>query len=72
MNIDLDEVSEKAWKENGPAGVVKIAEHYGIFKDLFPGAFFYLSVNLDVCYHGDDSEIPVFYGNQLFADEVQL
>lgn len=65
--IDLEDVT-KTWQEtNGPNDVRKVAEHYGVFKDLYGDAYFNPRVQLDVSYSvGEDGEAAnVFRGNLL-------
>ncbi|KAK3085551.1 hypothetical protein FSP39_005213 [Pinctada imbricata] len=72
LSVSVDQVSEKWWREKGPPTITMIAEHYGIFKDLFHDAYFYPSVDLDVCYDFDENhDLPVFCGNHIRADEVR-
>jgi large subunit ribosomal protein L38 len=57
--------------EYGPWHFQKIAEHYGIYKDLFDGDFFVPVVNIDINYEFDGQYInPVIRGNRLTPTEV--
>lgn len=68
MIVDLKD-AEKAWLQtNGPNDVRKIAEHYGVFDDLFKDAYFNPRVPLNVGYNIDQDEGKVafvFRGNML-------
>jgi hypothetical protein len=67
----LDEVNDMWFHEYGPWHFQKIAEHYGIYKDLFDGDFFVPVVNIDINYEFDGQYInPVIRGNRLTPTEV--
>ncbi|XP_048769606.2 39S ribosomal protein L38, mitochondrial-like isoform X2 [Ostrea edulis] len=64
LKLDLDKVDEESWNTNKKEELHQLAEHYGVFRDLFGGATFYPIVNLDVSYDmSDEYEIPVYHGN---------
>ncbi|XP_061166666.1 large ribosomal subunit protein mL38-like [Saccostrea echinata] len=66
LKIDLDKVDEESWNTNKQEQLHRLTEHYGIFRDLFGGAYFYPHVNLDVSYDiPDDYELPVYHGNRI-------
>ncbi|XP_039286092.1 39S ribosomal protein L38, mitochondrial [Nilaparvata lugens] len=63
--IPLADVSVEWQRTIGPFHLKNVAEHYGIFNDLFGDAYFYPQVPLDISFrHGDDL-IPVFRGNDV-------
>lgn len=48
-----------------------IAEHYGVFSDLFGTAFFYNTVPMSIFYDYDDEFVtPVYFGNRIPPAEV--
>lgn len=70
VKVSLDRV-QAGWEEtSGPYHVQRLADHYGIFKDLFPMAYFYPRFILRVSY-GQDSPAQVHYGNHLTPTEVR-
>lgn len=70
-NIELSEL-QKDWLENeGASHIFNVAEHYGVFKDLFDHGFFTPCVPLDITYSFDEhSGNPVHMGNILQASDV--
>ncbi|XP_059145544.1 large ribosomal subunit protein mL38-like [Physella acuta] len=73
LNVDLEKVKEEWFKESMPTQVKKVAEHYGIFQDLFDGAHFYPVVPLDIWFDYDEEFItPVRYGNHVEATEAAI
>lgn len=70
VKIPVDRVQE-AWEtSSGPFHKMRLADHYGVFKDLFPMAYFLPQVSLQVC-HGQDNSGQVYYGNRLTPTEVR-
>ncbi|XP_055031582.1 large ribosomal subunit protein mL38 isoform X3 [Misgurnus anguillicaudatus] len=69
FRIPLDRVKAEWEKSNGPYHIQRLAEHYGIYKDLFPMAYFVPRVMLRVAY-GDDSNTVVHYGNCLTPNQA--
>lgn len=55
-------------------GILKtrvIADHYGIYRDLFDNAFFYAGIPLHISYDFDDESVtPVYTGNRILPSEV--
>ena len=50
-----------------------LAEHYGIYRDLFDNAMFYQCVNMDISYDFDEEYVSkVHIGNRLKPSEVGL
>ncbi|ELT90673.1 hypothetical protein CAPTEDRAFT_150382 [Capitella teleta] len=71
LEIPLDEVNELWMQENGPKHVKKLAEHYGIFKDIFNGGFFLPVVPLDINYEYEGEFVnPVYRGNRISPFEA--
>lgn len=69
--IDLDEVDASSWDTNKKEHLHRLAVHYGVFRDLFGGAFFYPQVDLEVSYDiSEEDEVPVFYGNLIEPSQV--
>ena len=73
MEIPLEDVKEEWRQEFGPFHLKKIAEHYGIFNDLFNGAIFYPVLDLSVAYEEpgeEDTVLPVYMGNHIPPEKV--
>ncbi|XP_072522809.1 large ribosomal subunit protein mL38 [Salminus brasiliensis] len=71
FRISLDTVKAEWEKTNGPYHIQRLAEHYGIYRDLFPMAYFVPRVSLRVTY-GDDSSAAVHYGNHLSPTQASV
>lgn len=71
VKIPLDQVRETWEKTGGPFDIKKLADHYGVFRDLFPMAYFLPQVTLRISY-SQDTDGQVHYGNQLTPTEVYL
>ncbi|XP_061563975.1 39S ribosomal protein L38, mitochondrial [Cololabis saira] len=69
LKVSLDQVQEAWEKSSGPFHVKRLAEHYGVFRDLFPNAHFLPQVTLRIRYHQDNSG-QVHYGNRLTPTEA--
>ncbi|XP_070708032.1 large ribosomal subunit protein mL38 isoform X2 [Pempheris klunzingeri] len=69
FKIPLDRVQESWEKNSGPFHITRLADHYGVFRDLFPKAFFLPQVSLRICY-GQDNGGQVYYGNRLTPTEA--
>ncbi|KAI5103515.1 39S ribosomal protein L38, mitochondrial isoform X1, partial [Silurus meridionalis] len=69
FRIALDQVKQEWEKTNGPYHIQRLAEHYGIYRDLFPMAYFVPRVMLRVSY-ADDSSATVHYGNHLSPSQA--
>ncbi|XP_069813463.1 large ribosomal subunit protein mL38 [Dendropsophus ebraccatus] len=71
LRIPLDEVRadwERTW---GPNHIQRVAEHYGVYKDLFGEATFVPRVMLRIQYNAaEDSVMPVYYGNVITPTEA--
>lgn len=71
MVIPLEEISAEWLVTNGPKEVKRIADHYGVYKDLYGEAYFYPVTRMNVAYKlADDEYAHVYYGNPLKASEV--
>ncbi|XP_032430316.1 large ribosomal subunit protein mL38 [Xiphophorus hellerii] len=69
LKIPLDRVQETWEKTGGPFDIKKLADHYGVFRDLFPMAYFLPQVTLHISY-SQDTDGQVHYGNQLTPTEA--
>ncbi|XP_042364018.1 39S ribosomal protein L38, mitochondrial [Plectropomus leopardus] len=69
FKIPLDRVQEVWEKENALFHIKRLADHYAVFRDLFPMAYFLPQVLLRVCY-GQDNSGQVYYGNRLTPTEA--
>ncbi|NXS57955.1 RM38 protein, partial [Brachypteracias leptosomus] len=69
--IPLDEVRAEWEKTSGPFHKQRVAEHCGVFRDLFRGATFTPWVTLRVEYSQEDEHlVPVYYGNIVTPSEA--
>ncbi|KAI3365417.1 hypothetical protein L3Q82_010509 [Scortum barcoo] len=64
FKIPLDRVRETWEKTGAPLHIKRLADHYGIFRDLFPMAYFLPQVSLHIRY-SQDTGGQVYYGNHL-------
>lgn len=70
--IPLDEVYEGYVSETQATHWKSLAEHYGLFCDLFDNANFYPVVNMDILFDYDGEYVSkVFMGNKLKPSEVK-
>ncbi|XP_056912986.1 39S ribosomal protein L38, mitochondrial isoform X1 [Takifugu flavidus] len=69
FKIPLDRVQETWEQSNGPFQIKRLADHYGVFKDLFSMAYFIPQVPLHICYNQDNT-VHVHYGNRLTPTET--
>ena len=73
MKVVLDDVKEVWLREFGPRHVRSVVDHYGIYRDLFEGAFFYPTVHLNINYDYDDEFVtPVYTGNKISPADVYI
>lgn len=73
MHIPLDEVRAEWEQTCGPHHIQRVAEHYGVYKDLFGEATFVPRVALRVQYNAEhDTVMPVYYGNVVTPSEVSV
>ncbi|XP_041078240.1 39S ribosomal protein L38, mitochondrial-like isoform X1 [Polyodon spathula] len=64
LSIPLDEVKAEWERTSGPYDIQKVAEHYGVYQDLFHGATFVPRIVLRVQYSLDEEHsLPVHRGN---------
>ncbi|XP_017556607.1 39S ribosomal protein L38, mitochondrial [Pygocentrus nattereri] len=71
FRIPLDRVKAEWEKTNGPYHIQRLADHYGIYRDLFPMAYFVPRVMLRVTY-GDDNSAAVHCGNHLSPTQASV
>lgn len=72
LEVSLKEVKEQWLKTAGPFHIRRVAEHYGVYDDLFGDAYFIPRVMLDVHYKlTDDSYLPVNRGNVIKPSEAE-
>ncbi|CAH1779395.1 unnamed protein product, partial [Owenia fusiformis] len=72
LKIPLDEVSKEWQKESSSEHNLRIADHYGVYKDLFGYAYFSPVKPLAVTYNGDSNEsVPVYTGNVLTPSQAR-
>ncbi|XP_014487652.1 PREDICTED: 39S ribosomal protein L38, mitochondrial [Dinoponera quadriceps] len=55
--VDLKDARECWLQTDGPFHIHRIAEHYGIYKDLYRDAYFMPTVPLDICYNLEDDKV---------------
>ncbi len=73
LDIPLSEVQEFRVKEFGPFQDKTVAEHYGIYKDLFKGGYFYPVVDFHVGFPFEDELVtPVYQGNIIPASDTSV
>ncbi|XP_040185896.1 39S ribosomal protein L38, mitochondrial isoform X3 [Rana temporaria] len=73
LHIPLDEVRSEWEQTCGPHHIQRVAEHYGVYKDLFGEATFVPRVALRVQYNAeDDTVMPVYYGNVVTPSEATV
>eukprot|EP00069_Balaena_mysticetus_P021753 bmy_13799T0 len=69
--IPLEAVRAEWERTCGPYHKQRLAEHYGLYRDLFHGATFVPRVPLRVAYAvGEDDLLPVYYGNEVTPTEA--
>lgn len=71
VKIPLDRVQDAWAKSGGQVQIQRLADHYGVFRDLFPMAYFLPQVPLHVCY-SQENAAHVYHGNRLTPTEVRL
>ncbi|XP_061562277.1 39S ribosomal protein L38, mitochondrial [Phycodurus eques] len=69
FKISVDRVQEIWEKSSGPFHIRRLADHYGVFRDLFPMAYFLPQIPLRICYSQGTSG-QVHYGNPLTPTEA--
>lgn len=69
--IPLEAVRAEWERTCGPYHKQRLAEYYGLYRDLFHGATFVPRVPLHVAYAvGEDDLMPVYHGNEITPTEV--
>ncbi|KAM7371201.1 hypothetical protein PAMP_010692 [Pampus punctatissimus] len=64
FKIPVDQV-QKTWEKfSGLFHIKRLADHYGVFRDLFPMAYFLPQISLRI-YYSQDNSGQVHYGNRL-------
>lgn len=72
-SIPLEAVRAEWERTCGPYHKQRLAEYYGLYRDLFHGATFVPRVPLHVAYAiGEDDLVPVYYGNEVTPTEVTV
>lgn len=72
VKIDLDEVQTNWEIGAGPHHLRVLAQHYGIFSDLFGNAYFVPRIALSIGYDYDEELLsPVYRGNTIKPREVR-
>lgn len=69
----MSEVHKESFPGSGQRRIHQVAEHHGIYRDLFGDAYFHPQFLLGVGYkvEGEDDMVnPVFFGNCLSPTEV--
>uniref|UniRef100_A0A2K6SEL4 Large ribosomal subunit protein mL38 n=1 Tax=Saimiri boliviensis boliviensis TaxID=39432 RepID=A0A2K6SEL4_SAIBB len=70
-SVPLDAVRAEWERTSGPYHKQRLAEYYGLYRDLFHGATFVPRVALHVAYAvGEDDLMPVYYGNEVTPTEA--
>lgn len=69
FKIPLDRVQDAWAKSSGPFQIKRLADHYGIFTDLFHMAYFLPQVPLSICY-SQENAARVNHGNRLTPTEA--
>lgn len=73
VEIPLDDVKDSWLSEWGPLHKRALAEHYGVYRDLFSDAFFVPVIDMKVLYDYDDEFVtPVHSGNVILPSEVSI
>lgn len=71
LRIQYEDVRQE-WKQtHAPMHVKDVADHYGVFKDLYEFGFFHPVVPMDVLYEYNAEYLtPVYYGNIILPSEA--
>lgn len=70
--VDLPKVNDIWLETDGPFHSKAIAEHYGIFRDLFNHAYFHPVVPLDISYpNSNETVVKVYRGNVVKPCEAE-
>ncbi|XP_006886261.1 PREDICTED: 39S ribosomal protein L38, mitochondrial [Elephantulus edwardii] len=69
--VPLEAVQAEWERTCGPYHKQRLAEHYGLYRDLFQGATFVPRVPLHVAFAvGEEDLMPVYYGNEVTPTEA--
>ncbi|KAK6185416.1 hypothetical protein SNE40_007658 [Patella caerulea] len=72
LEVNLEEVRQSWVEEQMPNHSYVLAEHYGIYKDLFDHCFFYPKLFMDIEYDVDEEFVmPLYLGNRITPTEAQ-
>jgi large subunit ribosomal protein L38 len=73
VEINLDVVKDECFQTSGPYQLKKIADHYGIYNDLFGKyAYFVPRVQLNINFPGKENEVwSVHNGNRLMPADLK-
>ena len=72
-SIPIDQIRQEWFKTSGPFHLKNLAEHFNIFDDLFGEAYFVPRTSLRITYpQQDNTAMPVYFGNQLKPQEVNI
>uniref|UniRef100_A0A1E1XTU5 Large ribosomal subunit protein mL38 n=1 Tax=Amblyomma sculptum TaxID=1581419 RepID=A0A1E1XTU5_AMBSC len=71
LKIQYEEARQEWRKTYAPMHVKEVADHYGVFRDLYEFGFFHPVVPMDVLYEYDAEYFtPVHYGNIILPSEA--
>lgn len=71
LQISYQEVRKEWKKSHAPYHLREIADHYGIFTDLYEYGYFNPFVQLNICYDYDEKHVtPVHHGNIILPSEA--
>nr|XP_037283517.1 39S ribosomal protein L38, mitochondrial-like [Rhipicephalus microplus] len=71
LKIQYDEARQEWKKTHAPKHVKEIADHYGVFRDLYEFGFFHPVIPLDILYEQNAEYFsPVYYGNIILPSEA--
>lgn len=71
--VNLKDAKECWLQTDGPFHIHRIAEHYGVYKDLYRDAYFMPTVPLDITYNlQDDKMLKVYTGNIIKPEEASI
>ncbi|XP_029824231.3 39S ribosomal protein L38, mitochondrial [Ixodes scapularis] len=71
LKISYEEARQNWLADEAPNHVKEIADHYGIFKDLYAYGYFHPIMYLNVYYEHDAEHVmPVYHGNHILPSEA--
>jgi large subunit ribosomal protein L38 len=73
VEANLDEIKSDWLKTAGPFHIRKIADHYGIYNDLFGKfAYFVPRVHMNIKFNlSNDEFLPVHHGNRVMPEQAK-